>query len=137
MKTYIYLFIIALVAITTSATKPVHDASTKLLVYYFHLESRCKTCASIEETVTQILNDDYKNELDKKIIFFKSFNADDKANEAICRKYGAYGSTLALTKVKAGKEGAIEDLTNLAFSKIGNKELFKTELKAKINASLK
>ena len=113
------------------------NSKTKLIVYYFHLTNRCHTCTSIETTTVNILNEKFKTELDNEIIVFKSINVDDKANEVLCKKYEAYGSTLALTKMKDGKELKTEDLTNMAFSKINKPDLFSSELIGKINEMLK
>lgn len=113
------------------------NTKTKLIVYYFHLTNRCHTCSSIETTVVSILNEKYKTELNDETIVFKSINVDDKANETLCKKYEAYGSTLAMTKMKDGKEVRKEDLTNMAFSKINKPDLFTSELIKKINEMLK
>lgn len=111
--------------------------NTKLLVYYFHITNRCHTCISIEATTKKVLEESYQKKLDDGTIIFKTFNVDLPENKDIVKKYEAYGATLALTKIENGKEISTDDLTNMAFSKINNEELFATELKSKINEMLK
>lgn len=113
------------------------NPKTKVLVYYFHLTERCHTCTTIEATVVSLLHEKYKAELIDATLVFTSINVDDKSNEALCKKYEVYGSTLALTKLKNGKVVKKEDLTNMAFSKINKPEQFKIELTEKINSMLK
>ena len=109
---------------------------TKLLVYYFHLTNRCHTCISIEATTKKVLEENFKTELDSGIIVFKTFNVDSTENNEICKKYEAYGPTLALTQIKGNKE-KIDDLTNFAFEKINNEKAFVSGLKSKIQELLK
>jgi len=109
---------------------------TKLLVYYFHLTSRCHTCTNIEATTKKVLDENFKTELDSGIIIFKTFNVDLPENKKICKKYDAYGATLAVTYFQSGKE-KIEDLTNFAFSKIYTEPVFISGLKLKIQEHLK
>jgi len=137
MKKIPFILIVIFIITSSFTTSTNQTAKTKLLVYYFHLTARCHTCATIEATTVEVLNSTFKKELNNGIIVFKSFNVDDKANEQLCKKYMAYGSTLALTKITKGKEFKIEDLTNMAFSKIDKPEIFKSELISIINLMLK
>lgn len=137
MKKLIFL-VIVLFTVTLSfaqETKPITD-KTKLLVYYFHITNRCHTCIAIEATTRKVLLENFQSELEKGIIVFNTFNVDSTENEAISKKYDAYGATLALTKLSGGKE-KIEDMSNFAFSKINNEALFTAGLKKKINELLK
>lgn len=107
--------------------------NTKALVYYFHITNRCATCTKIEAVTKKILEEQYAKELSNGTIIFKTFNVDLPENKDLVKKYQAYGATLAITHMVTGKEAGIEDLTGMAFQKIGNEELFTKELKAKID----
>lgn len=109
---------------------------TKLLVYYFHITNRCQTCTTIEATTRKVLLDNFKAELDSAVIVFSTFNVDSAVNEAISKKYDAYGATLALTQLTDGKE-KIVDVTNFAFSKINNESSFTEGLVQKIKELIK
>jgi len=113
------------------------NKNTKLLVYYFHLTNRCNTCIKIEGTTKKVLEESYQKKIDDGTILFKTFNVELLENKDIVKKYEAYGATLAITRIENGKEVGTDDLTNMAFSKINNEELFKSELKSKIDQSIK
>ncbi len=109
----------------------------KLLVYYFHLTNRCNTCKKIEAATIKTLETYFKKELENGTIVFQSFNVDLPENKKLVEKYQAYGATLALTPLVKGQEADIEDITDFAFSKIGNEEIFINELREKIISYLK
>jgi len=79
----------------------------------------------------------FKNELDSGIIDLQILNCEKIENVALVKKYEAYGSTLALTKIENGAEVKIDDITNFAFSKIHDESVFISELKLKIQELLK
>lgn len=113
------------------------NKNTKLLVYYFHLTNRCKTCTSIEAATIKTLDEYFKTEIDSGIIIFETFNVEIPDNKILCEKYQAYGATLALTKIEFGKEVNINDLTNFAFSKINLADEFMIGLKKNIDEWIK
>jgi hypothetical protein len=137
MKKMILLMLVLLTGANLFAqeTKPITD-KTKLLVYYFHITNRCHTCTAIEATTRKVLLENFQSELENGIIVFNTFNVDSSENEALSKKYDAYGATLALTKLSGGKE-KIEDMSNFAFSKINNEKVFTEGLTKKIKELLK
>ncbi|MCX6269682.1 MAG: nitrophenyl compound nitroreductase subunit ArsF family protein [Bacteroidetes bacterium] len=137
MKKIIILLLVLLSGTYTYSqdTKQI-TPKTKLLVYYFHITNRCHTCTTIEATTRKVLLDNFKTELDSAIIVFNTFNVDSAANQAISKKYDAYGATLALTQIINGKE-KIVDMSNFAFSKINNESLFTEGLVQKIKELIK
>jgi hypothetical protein len=113
------------------------DPKLKLQIYYFHITNRCHTCISIENELRKCVTENYKNELETGIIRFASLNCELPENQELVKKYEAYGATLVLTKYESGKEKQTEDLTSMAFSKIGKPDIFHKELKAKIEELIK
>jgi len=113
------------------------QAQTKLLVYDFHLTNRCATCQKIEEVTVETLNTFYKAQIDSSIIVFKTFNCELEENAELVKKYMAYGSTLALTRIMPDGKEVIVDITDLGFSKIGKPELFVEKLREKIDELMK
>lgn len=111
--------------------------NTKALLYYFHITNRCATCTKIEAVTKRILEEQYAKEISNGTLIFKSFNVDLPENKDLVKKYQAYGATLAITFIVSGKEAGIEDLTGMAFQKIGNEELFSKELKTKIDEAIR
>lgn len=113
------------------------NSKLKLQIYYFHLTNRCHTCTSIEAELRKGLDSLFIKDLNTDILRFASLNCETKENEAIARKYDAYGATLAFTVFKDGKEIKKIDLTNWAFAKIHKPEIFSAELKQKIQEIIK
>ncbi len=109
---------------------------SKIEVLDFHTAHRCKTCIDIEEYTRQLLAESYRGEMEKGLITFRLINADDKANEAIVKKYLAFGTTLIVSTVNKGKESHV-DLTSFAFMNANNEAKFKAGLKEQLEASLK
>jgi len=108
----------------------------KVLVYYFHMINRCKTCNAIEAATRKTVETYYKKQVDDGTLVLKVFNAEEKANEKLAEKYQAYGATLAVTGIKNGKE-SIEDMTNMAFSRVNDEKKFQSELRKAIDKQLK
>lgn len=136
---YAFLLLAAILIFNQSwsQTPAEPNKNTKLLVYYFHITNRCPTCTKIEATTKKILEEQYAKQLENGTIIFKSFNVDLPENADMVKKYQAYGATLAFTYIVTGKEAGNEDLTGMAFQKIGNEEMFTKELKAKIDEAIK
>jgi hypothetical protein len=104
----------------------------KLKIFYFHITNRCNTCYSIEENVRKTLDTYFKQKIEDGIIDLYIMNCELPENKTLVKKYDAYGSTLAITNYINGKETKSEDMTNWAFQKIHNPNIFVNELKEKI-----
>ncbi len=111
-----------------------NPSNLKLKVLYFHVTNRCATCRSIEANVRKTLNDYFLNKIELGAIDFYVVNCELPENKELAKKYEAYGATLALTSYNNGKEAWTEDLTNWAFQKAHDSEVFVSELKTKIEA---
>ena len=109
----------------------------KIMVLYFHITNRCHTCFSIEANVRKTVYDHFKTALDTGAVGLTVMNCELPENAAMVKKYNAYGATLALTSYKNGKEITAVDLTNWAFQKIHDQDVFILELKFKIANLLK
>lgn len=104
-------------------------------VYDFHTDHRCETCLAIEAATKDVLNKNFKQEMDDEIITFSLINADDEENQELAEEYAAFGTTLAITIFK-GNQKEIIDITNWAFDAVhGNN--FENELTDKLNNALK
>lgn len=110
--------------------------SNRLEVLDFHTAHRCKACISIEANTRETLKKYFSNEIKAGKLVFRLINADASENEKIVDDYGAYGTSLFLNVIKNGVENHI-DLTNFAFKKEANKEVFISELRSKIENELK
>jgi hypothetical protein len=109
---------------------------SKIEVLDFHSTHRCMTCNAIEANTKYTLNTYFSKELKDKKITFQTINVDKKENEKMAEKFEAAGTSLFLNVIKNGKEVKI-DLTDFAFMKGNDKDVFSKELKAKIETELK
>lgn len=140
MKKIIYL---AVLVVLSSCSQNTNEAQAEVQtiegdhieIYDFHTTHRCETCLAIEKATKEVLNENFKSELDAKKITFTLLNADSEENQAIVEEYLAYGTTLAITIFKDDKKEII-DITNWAFDAIHG-DSFKSELIKKLNDALK
>lgn len=110
-------------------------SGNKIEVLDFHTSHRCKTCLTIEDYTRSLLAQAYADEMKDGLITFRLINADDPANEAIVKKYLAFGTTLIVNTISNGKESHV-DLTNFAFMNANSETKFKAGLKEQLEASL-
>ncbi len=110
--------------------------ASRVEILDFHNEHRCNTCLEIERLTKKVLQDYYADAVKSKKISFRLLNADDKANEALVKKFFAYGTTLVVYSVREGKESH-EDLTNFAFLNYNKPDKFNAKLLETIDAALR
>lgn len=107
------------------------EGTNRIEILDFHNEHRCVSCVSIENYIKETLQTQFAKEMESGKITFTLINADDPKNEALVKKYMAYGSTIILNVISDGKETP-DDITQFAFLEVENKEKFINEFKAKI-----
>ena len=103
-------------------------------VYYFHSTNRCATCNAVENVTKAFLNEQFKDQVSKGLIQFKSINIDEEVNEKLVKKYKIVFSTLLIIN----SNGTTNDFTDTAFQYAkNNPEKYKELLKVEINKALK
>ncbi len=124
------VFFSLLVCLNLSAQSPEKvqkETKAKVDVYYFHFNSRCATCRTVESEAQQ----DVK-ELFGKDVSFTSYNLDEQAGEAKGKELGVNSQTLLV--VKGDKK---INLTNEGFMYARtNPEKFKKVIEDKIKPLL-
>jgi len=110
-------------------------STNKIEVLDFHTAHRCTSCLNIEAYTKETLNKYFTKEMKEGKITFALINADEKVNEKLVEKFGAYGTTLCLNVIKNGNETP-HDITEFAFLKVSDKKVFIAELKKKIEELL-
>lgn len=143
MKKSIFFILISLIlSLSSCAEKPSKQQKTSISsknqieIIDFHSTHRCFTCNAIESNTKFTLDTYFEKELQDKTITFQVLNVDEENNEAIAEKFEATGTSLFINIINNGKEETI-DLTNFAFAKGKNQEVFSQELKSKIDDALK
>ncbi len=108
--------------------------SKVVTVYYFHSTNRCATCNAVENVTKTVLNEQYKDQVSKGLIVFKSINIDEDVNKNLVNKYKIVFSTLLIINAN----GTTNDFTDTAFQYAKtNPEKYKELLKVEINKALK
>lgn len=143
MKTIKFLTVLALGLILTACNgqnknkeNTLDQSISKIEVLDFHSTHRCMTCNAIEANTKYTLHTYFAKELKEDKITFQAINVDEKENEKIAEKFEAYGTSLFLNVIKDGTETQI-NITEFAFTKGNDQEIFSKELKAKIDTELK
>ena len=108
-------------------------ATTKIEVYYFHFTRRCMTCQNVENVSKKAVETLYPEKVKSGGIAFLSVNLDEKAGEAIGKKYKIEGQTLI---VICGDKQV--DLTEKGFLYANDKpEKLTAEIKKAVDGMLK
>lgn len=119
-----------------SKTLATNDTSTKIEVIDFYGTHRCVTCEAIEANAKYTVETYFQDEVNSGKVTFKAVNVDEDKNYNIAERFEATGTALFINVIKDGKEQHI-DLTNFAFEKGRDQDVFSTELKEKIQEQLK
>ena len=118
-----------------SKTITTDPSITKIEVIDFYGTHRCVTCEAIEANTKYTVEHYYPTEQKEGKVEFKTVNVDKEENYNMAERFEATGTALFINVIKGGKETHI-DLTNFAFAKGNDKEVFSQELKAKIDNEL-
>lgn len=137
-----FTFIILLMVVAFSCKQPDRSKTLttdmtvdKVEVIDFYGTHRCTTCKNIEANARYTINSFFQKEVEAGILAFKTVNVDEEKNYDIAERFEASGTALFLNVIKDGTENHI-DLTNFAFEKGNDKEVFPMELKQKIEQQL-
>jgi len=121
MKKYTALAFLILLSLSAAA----QDKFVEVL--YFHGAQRCITCMAIEKLTTEVVQSDFKKEMESGKLKFQI--VDISKNEKLADKYKVSWSSLIIAVNANGKEDNF-DMTRFAFSTARFKpEEFKTALK--------
>jgi len=79
---------------------------SKTVVYYFHGNSRCRTCLTIEKYTRQAVNNGFSDELEKGEMELRTVNVDLKENRHFIQDYQLFSRSVVLSRRQDGKETA-------------------------------
>ena len=105
-------------------------------ILYFHGDMRCKNCYAMEKGVSELLDDQFKDEVKDGKIIFKTIDITTPEGEQIADNYGVTWSSLYLNNWKNGKEER-NDLTRMGMKTAAkDPAAFKEEVKKYITQYL-
>jgi len=111
------------------------DRGAQVFAYYFHGSFRCVTCHNLEQYAKEAIKTNFKNELGKGVLVFKSVNVEKKENEHFLNDYQLYSKSLVLSLVRDGKEVKYKNLTKI-WEYVRNKKKYINYVKSEIDAYL-
>ena len=117
---------------TASSTE---TASDGLVVYYFHSNTRCPTCESIESQAHEAVQADFAPQLASGAMTWKILNYEQPANAQLAKKFEIQMPVVVLAKIKAGQ---IEDWKRLdeVWALVGDKPAFAKHVREEIQGML-
>ena len=133
LLTVIAFFQISAIAI---AGESMQDENTQLIAYYFYGNVRCRTCHNLEQYAKEAIYNNFKDELDKGVLVFKTVNVEEESNEHFVNDYKLYSRALILSLVKNGEEVKHKNLVKI-WEYVRNKEKDANYVKSEIKTLLK
>jgi hypothetical protein len=118
------------------AEEPVVVQPNHVVVYYFHTNFRCVNCHNMEMWTKEVVETDFKPQLENGTVVLKIINTETKGNEHYMGDYGLFTKSVVLSLVKGGKEVKCANLAKVwDFLRSGDK--FKAYVKDEISKYLK
>lgn len=89
---------------THSSSENDQKVNKKVAVYYFHTTNRCYSCNLIEKLTKQAIDSGFKDQIDNKLLRFKSINIDLPENKHFVEDYKLYTKSVIVSTQINGKE---------------------------------
>ncbi len=89
---------------SVTAPAPTNALSQQVIAYYFHGTVRCETCLKIEKQAREVIERQFKTELDAQQLVFKSVNYDLPENAHFLLDYKLPRPSLVLVRQKDGTD---------------------------------
>jgi hypothetical protein len=118
-----------------SATGDIQQLRDGVIVYYFHGNTRCPTCNTIEAYSKEAVETLFADELNSGRVQFQVVNYDESRNEHFMGDYNIGFQSLVLVDIKDGEEVRFKDLSAI-WDLVGNKEAFLNYVQSEIRAYL-
>jgi len=102
------------------------------LIYYFHTTGRCYSCKLIESYTIDVLNYNFKDELENNILIWRSSNLDEAKNKHYIDLFKLYSKSIVLAKYENGN---LINYLNLekVWQLLRDEKAFKEYIKSEIN----
>ena len=127
---WIFTLIIFMVSCGKSEKPVIQDDPNKTCVeiLYFHGDMVCRNCVAMEKGISELLDNQYKEDVKAGRIIFKTVDITTPEGEEIADKYGVTWSSLFINNWKEGQEER-NDLTRMGMRYAAkDPETFKKEI---------
>jgi thiol-disulfide isomerase/thioredoxin len=123
------------IAASPGAGSHTETSADGLVVYYFHGNTRCPTCQSIESQAQETVQTDFASQLSSGAVTWKILNYEQPANGQLAKKFEIQMPVVVLAKMKAGQ---VEDWKRLdeVWALVGDKPAFAKHVREEIERML-
>ncbi|MFO7907279.1 MAG: nitrophenyl compound nitroreductase subunit ArsF family protein [Planctomycetota bacterium] len=113
-------------------TEPVDDA---LMVYYFHGNTRCRTCRSIESQAHATVESEFASELESGRVVWKTVNYEEPSGTELGEEFEVQMPVVVLANMNGGH---VEDWKSLdqVWALVGDKPAFAEYIRDEVNHML-
>ncbi len=118
------------------ANVPSESLEDGLVVYYFHSNTRCPTCESIEKQTHDALTANFSDQLDRGEVAWQVVNYEKSGNERFAIEFGVQMPTVVLAQMKAGELEAWKRLDQV-WGLVGDPTGFGDFIKGQIASALR
>jgi hypothetical protein len=110
-------------------------AADGLVVYYFHSNTRCPTCQSIESQAKDTVDTDFAAQLRSGAVSWKILNYEQPANAELTKKFEIQMPVVVLAKMQAGQVADWKRLDEV-WALVGDKPAFAQYVREQITQML-
>jgi hypothetical protein len=123
------------IAASPGTASNTETAADGLVVYYFHSNTRCPTCQSIESQAKDTVQADFASQLSSGAVTWKILNYEQPANAQLAKKFEIQMPVVVLAKMKAGQ---VEDWKRLdeVWALVGDKPAFAKYVREQVTRML-
>lgn len=107
-----------------------------VVVYYFHTNFRCVNCHNMEMWTREVVEADFKPQVESGSLVLKMINTETKGNEHYMGDYKLFTKSVVLSLVKSGKEVKSANLAKV-WDFLRSSDKFKAYVKDEISKYLK
>ncbi len=126
-----------IISVSSPETPPKDTLDSSYIeAYYFHGNSRCHTCNTIEAYTKETLETDFAEEIAHKALLFRVINAETPGNRHFIQEFQLTNPTVILARKEEGQVLQFKNL-NQVWKLIKNKEQFQTYIREEVRAMLK
>lgn len=120
-------------AVTDSSKKTDPINNRRVIVYYFHGNTRCPTCFKLETIAKSEIETDFGDAIKAGTLEWKTVNVEDKGSEHFNDDYKLYTKSVIISIQQDGKEASwknLEKIWQLVHEEPAYRAYIKNEVKA-------
>jgi hypothetical protein len=110
--------------------------NTKIIVYYFHGNMRCRSCKTIEKYTKEAVETKYKDQIKKGLVEIRTVNVEKGNNSHFIKDYQLVSRSVVVSKVKNGEEKEWKRLDKV-WSLLNNESKFFEYIQENIESLIK